>query len=89
MARALRAFGSGSLNMACAARARAGNIDRAIGVASFRVEIWNARRGAGGEDDEMSSAAREKLINHFRQDGEALAEMLGTKIPWLATWAGP
>jgi hypothetical protein len=65
------------------------NIDRAVGVASFRVEIWNARRSAGGDDDdEMSSSVQQRLIAHFRHDSEALAELLDMRIPWLTTWAG-
>jgi hypothetical protein len=60
-------------------------VDSAYNVTNYRVEMWNAWRGTVGEDIEPH--VREKLIAHFRPDGEALREMLGREIPWLATWA--
>ncbi len=62
------------------------SVDRAYRVANYRVAMWNAHRGAH-DDDGMSSSARHKLIAHFRPDSEALAEMLGTPVPWLDTWS--
>ncbi len=65
-------------------RAR-GVIDRVYNVTNYRVEMWNAWRGAVGED--MPPAVRERLIAHFRADSEALADLLDRDIPWLAAWA--
>jgi len=64
-------------------------IGRAVSVASFRVEIWNARRGTGHDEDEISPLTRQKLYAHFRHDGEALAERLNMTTPWLKAWAEP
>ena len=57
------------------------SIDRA----SYRAAMWNAKRGAV-DDSDMSQAVRERLEAHFRRDGEALGDLLGTEPPWLATW---
>jgi hypothetical protein len=59
-------------------------IYRLYGVASYRIELWNARRGE--VDEGISPSARRKLIAHFRPDSDALAGMLGRDIPWLASW---
>jgi hypothetical protein len=59
-------------------------IDSAYNVANYRVEMWNAWRGTVSED--IEPAVREQLIAHYRADSEALAEMLGREISWLATW---
>jgi hypothetical protein len=59
-------------------------IDRRFKVASYRVGMWNAQRGAAGED--VSLAVRQKLIAHYRPDSEELGDMLGQDIPWLTTW---
>lgn len=59
-------------------------VDHAYNVANYRIEIWNALRGAVGED--IPPSVHEKLIAHFRPDSEALEEMLSRDIPWLATW---
>jgi hypothetical protein len=59
-------------------------IDRGFRVASYRVVMWNAKRGVSGE--EMSPEVRQMLIDHFRPDGEALESLLGQRIPWLADW---
>lgn len=59
-------------------------ISRAYDRASFRVEIWNARRGELKND--MPESARSALITHFRPDGEALASTLGVEVPWLSRW---
>jgi hypothetical protein len=61
-------------------------IDHAYSVTNYRVELWNAWRGA--VDDDMPPAMRERLIAHFRPDSEALADLLDRDIPWLATWEG-
>jgi hypothetical protein len=61
-------------------------IDRAFGVAGFRVELWNARRERDSGDEGMAPNARSQLVAHFRQDSEALEKALGTRIPWLTTW---
>jgi hypothetical protein len=58
-----------------------GQIDQAYATASFRVGVWNARRGVANDD--IPLAVRQKLIAHFRSDGEALADILGVHIPWL------
>jgi hypothetical protein len=60
-------------------------VDRGFSVAKYRVEMWNAQRGIVGEN--MSLTVRQKLIEHYCPDSEALGEMLGQDIPWLATWA--
>jgi len=52
--------------------------------ASFRVEVWNARRGE--MDDFMPESIRQMLISHYREDTEALAARLGVEAPWLANW---
>ena len=59
-------------------------VDRAYGVTSYRVGLWNARRGTLGDD--ISPSVRRRLIAHFRADSEALGEMLGRKVPWLKAW---
>ncbi len=61
-------------------------IDRAFTVMSYRVQMWNAKRGASGE--EMSAASRDRLRAHFRGDGEKLAALVGEEVPWLAKWGG-
>jgi hypothetical protein len=61
-----------------------GTIDHRYNVANLRVEMWNAYRGEATE--EMPPSVRERLIAHFRPDSEALAELLGERIPWLASW---
>ncbi|MCA1682462.1 MAG: sulfotransferase [Actinobacteria bacterium] len=53
--------------------------------ASFRVEVWNARRGELESD--VPPHLREMLISHFRPDSEALASALGRAPPWLADWS--
>jgi hypothetical protein len=60
------------------------DIYRIYGVASYRVQLWNARRGSVSED--ISPAARRRLIDHFLPDSEALGDMLDRDIPWLETW---
>lgn len=60
-------------------------IDRAYNVTNYRVEMWNALRGAVGED--IPAAVHERLTAHFRPDSEALGKMLNRDIPWLVTWA--
>jgi hypothetical protein len=59
-------------------------IDSAYNVANYRVEMWNAWRGAVSEDIEPS--VRERLIAHYRADSEALAELLDREVPWLSAW---
>jgi hypothetical protein len=61
-------------------------IDRAYNVANHRLEMWNALRGVVAED--IPAASHERLATHFRPDSEALGEMLGRDIPWLASWTG-
>jgi hypothetical protein len=60
-------------------------VDHAYNVANYRVEMWNALRGAVGED--VPAAVHERLAAHFRADSEALAETLGRDVPWLDSWA--
>jgi hypothetical protein len=60
--------------------------DSAYNVTNYRIEMWNAWRGSAGDD--IPPSVREKLIAHFRPDSEALGEMLGRDIPWLAAWGG-
>jgi len=60
-------------------------IDRSYNMTNYRVEMWNAWRGSVGDD--MPPSVRDRLIAHFRDDSEALAQMLGRDIPWLTTWA--
>lgn len=62
------------------------HIDRAARLASFRVEMWNARRGTA--DADMSSAVRKRLTAHFQSDSKALAGLLNRYVPWLMNWAG-
>lgn len=59
-------------------------VDSAYNVTNYRVEMWNAWRGAA--DDDMPVPIRERLVEHFRPDSEALGEMLAKDIPWLTTW---
>jgi hypothetical protein len=59
-------------------------IGRAYERASFRVEMWNARRGR--LHDDMSADVRKRLIEHFRSDSEALGGALGVAPPWLSNW---
>ncbi len=61
-----------------------GSISRAVGVASYRVELWNARRSI--EPDRMDPSIRDALIEHFRPDSETLAELLDIEVPWLKAW---
>jgi Sulfotransferase domain len=60
-------------------------IDRAYNVVNYRVEMWNALRGEAGE--EIPEHVRDRLVAHYRPDSEALAEMLGREVPWLASWS--
>lgn len=59
-------------------------IDAAYNVANYRVEMWNAWRGSAADD--VPVPARDKLVEHFRPDSEALGEILTKDIPWLTTW---
>lgn len=59
-------------------------IDRSYRTASFRVAMWNARRDAA--DHGIAPATKRQLAAHFRPDSQALAEILGMDIPWLADW---
>lgn len=61
-------------------------LDRMFNIASFRVELWNARREDRGRTDMIAPDVRRGLVAHFRHDSEALRAMLGTEIPWLTTW---
>jgi hypothetical protein len=60
-------------------------IDRAYNVVNYRVEMWNALRGEAGDD--IPEHVRDRLVAHYRADSEALAEMLGREVPWLASWS--
>jgi len=62
-------------------------LDSAYNVTNYRVEMWNAWRGAAGED--MPPHVRAALVAHFQDDSEALGDLLGRQIPWLASWATP
>lgn len=59
-------------------------VSRAASVASYRVELWNARRDLTAHD--MDASLRQALIAHFRPDSEALSASIGLDLPWLATW---
>lgn len=59
-------------------------VSRAYSRASFRVEMWNARRGELRND--VPESVLSALTAHFRTDGEALASALGVEVPWLARW---
>ncbi len=59
-------------------------IDHAYSVANYRVELWNAWRGE--TQVVMAPTTRRRLIEHFRPDSQALAEILGRDVPWLAEW---
>jgi hypothetical protein len=61
-----------------------GSISRAVGVASYRVELWNARRDVRSE--QMDATIRDALVDHFRPDGEALSDLLSQEVPWLKVW---
>jgi len=60
-------------------------IHRAYSRASYRIELWNARRGS--VDHEISPSARQRLVGHFLPDSEALVEIVERDVPWLANWA--
>ena len=60
------------------------SIDRWYERASFRLDMWNARRGDIGNI--VPEDVRERLISHFRADNEALESALGVEVPWLAEW---
>ncbi len=49
--------------------------------ASFRVDLWNARRGE--VHDAMTEDLHDTLASHFAADSEALASSLGVEVPWL------
>lgn len=59
-------------------------IGRLYDRASFRVEMWNARRGQLSE--EMPGDIRRRLIAHFEPDSQALGSALGVTLPWLDRW---
>jgi hypothetical protein len=61
-----------------------GSISRAVGVASYRVELWNARRDP--KPEQVDPSVTDALIEHFRADSEALADLLAVEVPWLKTW---
>ncbi len=61
-----------------------GNISRAVGLASYRVELWNARRDT--EQNRIEPPIADVLIEHFRPDSEALADLLDVEVPWLKAW---
>jgi hypothetical protein len=65
------------------------HLDRAFGIASFRVELWNAWREGPDNGETVAPEVRRQLAAHFRQDSEALATTLETAIPWLKTWPRP
>lgn len=58
-------------------------IDQAYRVAGYRVAMWNAQRGK--TEQGVSAAAQAKLAEHFRSDSQALGELTGLEIPWLAS----
>lgn len=62
-------------------------IDRVYNVASYQTVMWNRTPDAGPSS--MSAAARRNLISHFTSDSEALRDLLGKEIPWLASWKQP
>jgi hypothetical protein len=59
-------------------------IDRWYERASFRLDMWNARRGDIGNI--VPQDVRDLLIAHFRADSEALQSALGVEVPWLTEW---
>lgn len=62
-------------------------ISRAVAVAGYRADLWNAQRGAGDvEAKQMDASVRQALIEHFRPDSEALSATLDLELPWLETW---
>jgi Sulfotransferase domain len=59
-------------------------VDRAYKVASFRAAVWNARRGT--VEKSISDFSRRMLVDHYRNDAIALAEIVGDDVPWRASW---
>jgi Sulfotransferase domain len=57
-------------------------LDRTYKLASFRVAVWNARRGVRHE--EISPTTRELLADHFGHEIPELCKIIGRDVPWLA-----
>ena len=62
-------------------------IDRSYRLISYRMTMWNARRGepASGISDETQAL----LARYYLSDSEALGQLLGLEIPWLAQLRQP
>jgi hypothetical protein len=59
-------------------------ISRAVAVAGYRADLWNAQRGV--DEEPMDPSVRQSLIAHFRPDSERLSAAFGLELPWLKTW---
>lgn len=59
-------------------------VDRLYGWATFRLDMWNARRTASKTD--VSPSVRAALERHFRTEGRLLASVIGRQPPWFAAW---
>jgi hypothetical protein len=62
-------------------------IDRCYSVAGYRTTMWNAKRHVRQQD--MSADTRAALIDHFLPDSQALSQLIGVEVPWLADWQTP
>lgn len=60
-------------------------LHRTYGQASYRIELWNAQRGTVDHSD-ISPSVRRRLVSHFLPDSEALTDIVGREVPWLASW---
>jgi hypothetical protein len=59
-------------------------IDRFYSWATFRLDMWNARRGDARVD--AAPGVRSALECHFRADALSLASVIGRQPPWLQDW---
>jgi hypothetical protein len=59
-------------------------IARDVGIASYRISLWNRQREQTKED--ISALTRQRLIDHFYSDTDALNKLIGTDTPWWIQW---
>jgi hypothetical protein len=55
-------------------------IDRAYGRVGYKIDLWNRRTRAHAIESDQ--ATHERLRNHYNEDTQELAALLGTDPPW-------
>lgn len=62
-------------------------IDRFCNWATFRLDMWNAKRSEGSLD--IEPGLRSVLERHFQEEGRLLVSVIGRQPPWLEQWKKP